>query len=146
MLADSQTARCAIFTAKAPKLGMTGKTIRCGPGKRRAVEDFGSPVRSVTFRVERPTMTDASSPSVNLFYFSPKQAMPGCSTAPINSPHDWPALTTPNRFLSKKNDTTFTIDWKGHTYRIEGPAFVFLDRIMAGTPPFLDPRRKGSLR
>jgi hypothetical protein len=27
----------------------------------------------------------------------------------------------------EENDTTFTIDWKGH-YRIEGSAFVFLDR------------------
>ena len=27
----------------------------------------------------------------------------------------------------EENDSTFAIDWKGH-YRIEGPAFVYIDR------------------
>jgi hypothetical protein len=33
----------------------------------------------------------------------------------------------PEPFHIKENDTTFTIDWKG-CYRIEGDAFVYMDR------------------
>ena len=52
--------------------------------------------------------------------------MRGCSTLPISSPRRWPATATPNRSTSKKTIPTFAIDWKGH-YRIEGPAFVYID-------------------
>jgi hypothetical protein len=33
----------------------------------------------------------------------------------------------PRTFLIEENETTFTIDWKG-SYRIEGAAFVYMDR------------------
>src|SRR5215510_897662 len=33
----------------------------------------------------------------------------------------------PEPFHIEENDTTFTIDWKG-SYRIEGAAFVYMDR------------------
>ena len=33
----------------------------------------------------------------------------------------------PEPFDIEKNETTFTIDWKGR-YRIEGAAFVYMDR------------------
>src|ERR1700730_9392652 len=33
----------------------------------------------------------------------------------------------PEPFHSEENETTFTIDWKG-SYRIEGAAFVYMDR------------------
>ena len=36
-------------------------------------------------------------------------------------------MGTPNHSTSKENETTFTIDWKG-SYRIEGAAFVYMDR------------------
>ena len=51
--------------------------------------------------------------------------MRGCWTPPINSPHGWPAMGIP--FHIEENETTFTIDWKGR-YRIEGAAFVYMDR------------------
>src|SRR3989454_10717227 len=34
----------------------------------------------------------------------------------------------------EENDITFAIDWKGH-YRIEGPAFIYLDRDTRAAPP-----------
>jgi len=42
----------------------------------------------------------------------------------------------------EENDTTFTVDWKGH-YRIEGHSFSW---IKIGPPPSLNTRRKSSLR
>jgi hypothetical protein len=36
----------------------------------------------------------------------------------------------PEPFHIEENETTFTIDWKGR-YRIEGDAFVFMDRETA---------------
>ena len=53
--------------------------------------------------------------------------MRGCWTPPINSPHGWPGDGDPEPFHIEENETTFTIDWKG-SYRIEGAAFVYMDR------------------
>src|SRR5215472_17545020 len=39
-------------------------------------------------------------------------------------------------FHIKETDTSFTIDWKGH-YRIEGEAFIFVDRKTRGTRTIL---------
>ena len=40
----------------------------------------------------------------------------------------------------EETDTTFAIGWKGH-YRIEGPAFVYVDRAQAEPAPSSDIRR-----
>ena len=48
--------------------------------------------------------------------------MPGCWTLPISSPQGWPVMG----ILNQSNDTTFAIGWKG-CYRIEGPAFIYVD-------------------
>ena len=53
--------------------------------------------------------------------------MRGCSTLPTNSLHGWPVMGTPKPIHIEETDTTFAIGWKGH-YRIEGPAFVYVDR------------------
>jgi len=62
--------------------------------------------------------------------------MRGCLILPTNSLHGWPVMGTPNRSTSKRTDTTFAIGWKGH-YRIEGPAFVYVDRDTGRTSTIL---------
>jgi hypothetical protein len=49
---------------------------------------------------------------------------------------------TEGPFHLEETDANFTIDWKGH-YRIEGSAFVFVDRVTRQTRSFLGyPTRK----
>jgi len=62
--------------------------------------------------------------------------MRGCLTLPTNSLHDWPGMETPNRSHIDETDTTFAIGWKGH-YRIEGPAFIYVDRDTGRTSTIL---------
>ena len=52
--------------------------------------------------------------------------MPGCWTLPISSPQGWPVMGILNQSIIEENDTTFAIGWKGR-YRIEGPAFIYVD-------------------
>ena len=42
----------------------------------------------------------------------------------------------PEAFHIEETDANFTIDWKGH-YRIEGAAFVYVDRKTGGTRTIL---------
>ena len=49
--------------------------------------------------------------------------MPGCSISRINLRSVWPGT----EIHLEETDTSFAIEWKGH-YRIEGPAFVYVDR------------------
>ena len=46
----------------------------------------------------------------------------------------------PEPFHIEENETTFTIDWKGR-YRIEGAAFVYMDRETGTTTDPIEPRR-----
>ena len=82
--------------------------------------------RSATSNGAPPTMTGASSPSVNLSCSQPRPAMPGCWTLPISSPQGWPVMGILEPIHIEENDTTFAIGWKG-CYRIEGPAFIYVD-------------------
>jgi hypothetical protein len=49
----------------------------------------------------------------------------------------------PEPIYIEETDANFTIDWKGH-YRIEGDAFVFVDRKTAEPELSSDTRRTGS--
>jgi hypothetical protein len=53
--------------------------------------------------------------------------MPGCSTLPMRSLRGWPVMVNPEPIHIEETDTTFAIGWKGH-YRIEGAAFIYVDR------------------
>jgi hypothetical protein len=66
---------------------------------------FVSPTKCATFWAELPSMMGASLRSARLSCSPPRQAP----------------------FHIEENETTFTVDWKGR-YRIEGDAFVYMDR------------------
>jgi len=51
--------------------------------------------------------------------------MLGYSIPPIGSRHGW--LETARTNHIEETDTTFAIGWKGR-YRLEGPAFVYIDQ------------------
>ena len=53
--------------------------------------------------------------------------MPGCSTHPSSSPQQLAHDGDPEPIHIEETDTTFAIGWKGH-YRIEGAAFIYVDR------------------
>ena len=55
--------------------------------------------RSATSNGAPPTMTGASSPSVNLSCSQPRPAMPGCWTLPISSPQGWPVMGILNQSI-----------------------------------------------
>ena len=85
-----------------------------------------SPTRSATSNGAPPTMTGASSPSVNLSCSQPRTG-----DAWLLDPADQLAARLardgdPEPIHIEENDTTFAIGWKGR-YRIEGPAFIYVD-------------------
>jgi hypothetical protein len=53
--------------------------------------------------------------------------MPGCWTPPNTSLRDSPEMGNPEPIEFQETDTDFAIGWKGN-YRIEGRAFVYVDR------------------
>ena len=56
--------------------------------------------------------------------------MPGCSIKRTGSPRRWHGTAEPIHL--EETDANFTIEWKGH-YRIEGAAFIFVDRKTQAT-------------
>lgn len=73
---------------------------------------------------------DALSPSVRWYSFRPKPGMHGCWTPHVNLLPDSPVMGIRNPSTSRKQtltDTNYAIGWKGN-YRIEGRAFVYIDR------------------
>jgi hypothetical protein len=60
--------------------------------------------------------------------------MLGCWMLRTDSLRSWRGMEEPIHI--EETDANFTIDWKGH-YRIEGDAFVFVDRKTRGTRTIL---------
>ena len=53
--------------------------------------------------------------------------MRGCSIRQITWPPDWRGMATQRKSTSEETDTRLAIGWKGD-YRIDGDAFVYIDR------------------
>jgi hypothetical protein len=107
---------------------MAGKTIRRGPGKRTVDGKSFRLADEVCYIQRRAAVYDGRIVTIGqLVLFSTETG-----DAWLLDPSDQLAAQLaragdPEPIHIEENDTTFTIDWKGH-YRIEGPAFVFLDR------------------
>ena len=71
--------------------------------------------------------------------------MPGCSTPPITSPPAWPATVIPEELYFEETDTSFAIGWKGN-YRIDGDAFIYIDRDTARVTTILGYPTRRSLK
>jgi hypothetical protein len=69
----------------------------------------------------------ALSPSVRWYSFRPKAGMHGCWTPHVNLLLELARDGDPEPIDFEETDTHYAIGWKGN-YRIEGRAFVYIDR------------------
>jgi hypothetical protein len=86
------------------------------------------PMRYATLNGVQPDMTDESLRPGSLSCSRRRRGMPGCSLKRMGSPRPW----DPELVHIEESDANFTIEWKGH-YRIEGDAFIYVDRKTGGT-------------
>jgi hypothetical protein len=89
------------------------------------------------FNVAQPNTTGESLPSLSLSYSRPGPGMRGCWILPTDRLAARVARDgEPEPVHIEETDVAFAIDWKGH-YRIEGAAFIFVDRNTRQTKTIL---------
>src|ERR1700738_4176221 len=93
-------------------------------------------MRYATFNVAQPDATDESLLSGSLSSSRRNRGMPGCSIKRMGSPRKLARDGDPEPILIEEMNANFSIEWKGR-YRIEGAAFVYVDRQTGETRTIL---------